>query len=489
MTTTDARGPTVSATDGALETHAALFFRCFAIVLFFDRAVRGTTDGPHVFVTSTCALALASFPQSRAALCLLASSHASWFIGGYAHSTMVHWAVGFLGTATVLLALLVHAPRMWRERVWPSNGELFSTLRPILCAIVLVGLPAAGFAKLNRGFLDPELSCGALYYSIQRTVFPYSLLPGTEWARAGAIGFTICAELVAPWFLLHRRTRPVAVVVVSTFLFVIGTNPENDLYEFSGLFLAYGLAFAPSAPLAEQSERLMGVFAKARSRLAQIDAVRVAGMGAVVVTALVAGDVGLHAHRLWVCRALFVVSVPLVASMVVRATWQARKTRASWPTLHPILVVVPLVYFINEALPYVGLSHMPSMKVAGNATFNVAFSDHVVVRRVPRFAFNRPVTILESNDDRMRRGATFPWIVFAHLMAERPNSDVRFRVDDLVEHVSRAGDDPRFQSTSWIVRFFHLGHISLFQTSTSCAYKRAQFVKAHPEKAHLLPGP
>lgn len=474
----------------ALDIQSALFFRCFAMVLFFDRAVRGTTHTWHVFVTTVFALAVVVNPRSRAAVFLLALSQASWFLKDYARDAMVHWGIGFLGCATVLLTLLALSPRAWRARQWPSNAEVFSTMAPVLRALFFIGLVSAGFAKLNGGFLDPKLSCGSLYYLFQRTFFPFTFLPADTWAQQGAIYFTVFAEFIAPFFLLIRFTRPFAVVVVATLLFMIGTNPENQLYEFAGLFLTYLLAFAPTEAFARLHMRVVSII----DLVSEFVRVRDYPRFLVVISAVAggfmvfAGDIKwLHLPRLWVCRALFAVTVPLVGQSVVRALWQSRSTRLQVIPPPIVLVVIPLLFFVNEALPFVGLPHMPTMTMAGNVNITAGFSDHKVVRHVPRFEFNRTVTIVKSNNARVGAGVTMPWLVFAHHLAERPATEVTFRVDGKEEHVTRSGDDPRFQSTSWLVPLFRLGPIHIHRGSAGCGNKRQLFLLNHPEKKDLLP--
>lgn len=483
--------PTASrGTSSALEDHAALYFRCFAMVLFFDRAVRGTTHSWHVFATTVFALAVIVNPRSRAALFLLAVSQATWFLNGYARDAMVHWGIGFLGCVTVLLALLASSGRAWRTRCWPSNVDLFATMAPALRAIFFIGLTSAGFAKLNGGFLDPKLSCGALYYTFQSTFFPFTFLPTDPWALKGAIAFTIFAELIAPFFLLVRFTRPFAVVVVATFLFMIGTNPENQLYEFAGLFLTYLLAFAPPERFSRLHREIASLLDLALSVLGMRNYPRVMLLLGTVIGGfmLFAGDIKwLHLPRLWVCRGLFVVVVPIIAASLARSLWFGRASRLQVIPRPLVLTLVPLFFLVNEGLPYVGLPHMPTMTMAGNVNINRGYSDHLLVKEVPPFDFNRLVTIRESNNARVGAGVTMPWLVFAHHLAERPETDVRFSIDGVEEHIPRSGADPRFQSTSWLVPIFRLGPTYVTRRSIGCGNKRQLFLQNHPEKKDLLP--
>jgi hypothetical protein len=474
----------------ASSTHAHLFFRCFAMVIFFDRAVRGTTHGWLAFAITCTALFVVVNPRSRAGLLALTLSHVVWFTKGYKNDAMVHWLIGFLGNATFLLAVLLLLVRSARARRWPTNVDVFRAAAPAIRMVFFIGLVSAGFAKMNGGFLNPKLSCGALYYLFQTTFFPFTILPTADWAQMGAISFTVVAEFVAPFFLLVRATRPFAVVVLVTFLFSIGTNPENQLYEFAGLFLVYLLAYLPTDAFAISLHRL---HASAQPRMRAARA-RIDGTVVVITLAIIggffvyAGDIAwLHLPRLWVCRALFAVTVPLLFTLGVRAFFRTRDRRLAFFPRHVALLVVPLFFFVNEALPYVGLPHMPTMTMAGNVNITAGFSDHRIVRQVPRFDFNRTVTIVKSNNARVGAGVTMPWLVFAHHLAERPNTEVTFKVDGKEEHVTRSGDDPRFQSTSWMVPLFRLGPIHIHRGSAGCGNKRQLFLINHPEKKDLLP--
>jgi hypothetical protein len=57
-----------------------------------------------------------------------------------------------------------------RRRDYPGDEEAFELLRPVLQVSLLLVYALAGFAKLNRDFLDPAVSCvGAMVGSLTRT--------------------------------------------------------------------------------------------------------------------------------------------------------------------------------------------------------------------------------------------------------------------------------------------------------------------------------
>src|SRR6185503_9362380 len=83
-----------------------------------------------------------------------------------------------------------------------------------------------------------SVSCGAIFYQYQRTTFPYSLLPGAEWAERAAIAAARGSELGGAPLLVHPRTRKLGALVAGVLLFLLGTNPVGRLYEFASIFLS-----------------------------------------------------------------------------------------------------------------------------------------------------------------------------------------------------------------------------------------------------------
>lgn len=405
--------------------------------MLYDRAVRGSTDsGWSAAIVACCALLVAN-PRSVGWAGLLAGVHLAWYVHGYVEQANVHWHVA----AMVHLALLlsIGAELVGARRV-PQLADLHPTLAPVLRAAFVILVFAGGFAKLNAGFLDPELSCAVALVEFQRTVFPLSLLPRWPWLDTAAIGLTLVAELGAPLMVLARLTRPLGLVITVFFFALVGVNPVNYLFEFAGEFLALALFFVPAATVAAG----LAVVVPAARRFVPARVLRWRWARFIAPLAMVAvawdrGPVDLRDARLALCRLSFVVGVGALAAIVGIGALRTRG--ASLPT-HSVLpkrglvLLVPLLLAAGEATPYIGLQHAPTMTMAGNLVISAAFSNHLVVSSVPTFDFNRVVRVVASSDPRLPRGTKRTWLAFSDWMARHPKAAVDYVVqgENAVQH-------------------------------------------------------
>lgn len=440
----------------------SLFFGIWAVVVFYDRAVRGTTDTWWSVAIVLCAGLVVMRPRAAGRVGLLSAVHLAWYVAGYTRRADVHWHVAALLHLSVLLALLLLG---LRHRRAPTFAELHPAIAPVARWIFVIGVLAAGFAKLNTGFVDPATSCAVDLFRYQRTVLPYALLPDAPWSRALAIVVTLMAELGAPLLLLCRATRPAGFVLTFGFFLLIGTNPVGYLYEFAGLFVALALFFA-GPDVVDQGLRTvaLGVRATMAPLLPVLVHLRLVRMpllllGAVAAGVLAFGSGPLDAHvlRLYVCRVVFVVG--LAGLSVVLIAGSRGRTSPRLPILpRPLLLLwVPAVFLAGEITPYIGLKHTPTMTMAANNALSTQFSNHLIVNPVPAWSFNRVVTIRHSSDRGLKAGFQMVWVAFASYLAAHPEATVRFEVDGKIETVTRVGDDPRFQRRSVLPALLRLG--------------------------------
>jgi hypothetical protein len=461
-----------AATHRAEGRQVALFFRCWAVVVFYDRAVRGTNDSAWSVAIVLAATAVVLWPESLAAVTALSAVHLTWYLQGYTARADMHWHVAallHLAVVTWVVGTLV------RQRRVPRVGDMHGALAPVARWLVVVGLFSAGFAKLNTGFLDPSTSCAVDMFLYQRTAFPYSLLPDAPWAYRAAMGLTLVSEMGSPLLLLWRRTRPAGFVLGFTFLFIIGTNPVGYLFEFAGLFLAMSLFFAAPDTIGRGLDEVgrflpTGWLPKktgSRGRAALTAAL----VACALVLALGWGRLDMRDLRLEVCRVVFVVGVLALSLVLVagRGRWPARALPlAPQPR---ILLLVPLIFLLGELTPYIGLKHAPTMTMAANLAVSSEFDNHLLVHPIPRWSFNRVVTIRSSSDKHLERGTRMVWLAFADYLAEHPRISVEFEVEGKVEQVARAGEDPRFQHPSMLPELLHLDDVRYPRASPKCSHR------------------
>jgi hypothetical protein len=151
-----------------------------------------------------------------------------------------HWLlVGFVAVAA-LLALTARDPWAW----------LSVTGRWILLGFYSF----AAFAKLNAGFLDPEVSCGVFYANESLASFGLPTFVGDSVLGTAAIVVPVLTELSVPALLAFTRTRRAGVLVALVFHTVISLDFAQHFYDFTAALVVLLCLFLPEATL----ERLEG---------------------------------------------------------------------------------------------------------------------------------------------------------------------------------------------------------------------------------------
>jgi hypothetical protein len=401
-----------------------LFAALWAVCLLFDLAGRGPASTPAAALVTASAAAVLLRPGSTA---LLAAAGALTVANVLTRPgfVFVHWYFDALVGAALALAWLERAVRGRTFRI--GEAEMLAAFAPAGRALVLMAIGFAGFAKLNTMFLDPADSCAVALYLAQSSAPGFSaVLPDATWARVGAIGLTLLAELGVPVMVLIPALRPVGFVVAAAFFFLLGINPIGHLYEFAGPMLALLVLFAADT-----------VPARVAARLQVPPALRYVAAGALVVLVLVAG------------RIVWWVGVPALLGLYLgHLPPLAERLRTPFRGGALLAWIPALLMLANEGIVYLGFSHNMTFTMASDLRAMGGRTNHVLVTP-PVLPGNRPVEILQTNDPFLRlvrkEDARIQWLGVRYRLHRAPDARVTFRVEgEEPETVARAGDDPRF---------------------------------------------
>lgn len=147
-----------------------------------------------------------------------------------------HWLLqGFLAL------IVIGAVLSGRGRAAAAVPRLLPAARLLLLAFYVF----AAFAKLNRDFFDPAVSCAVFY--LRESVGSWGALGLYDALPSGAD--TIVAVLVAgieltiPVLLIVRRTRHVGVLVAIGFHWVLAIDRSHQFFDFSSVLTALFLLF------------------------------------------------------------------------------------------------------------------------------------------------------------------------------------------------------------------------------------------------------
>jgi len=315
------------------------------------------------------------------------------------------------------------------RRLRIPGEELMARLEPVLRVELLVVYFFSFWHKLNRDFLDPQLSCGtALFAQLQRAV-PILPPPPADVA-ALSIYATLVLEAGIPLLLIVRRTRALGVVVGWLFHFILGVG---GFYSFSATMMALLLLYAPptlSERLAEQWPRLS---------LWRSDAWRpiggtiwgVAGVLLAIwyVTHREPSDsMVIDAARLWrygldpvFWHVFWLYLFPLAAfAYLMRTGTESIPLSELLVGPHRRYLVLPLVLVVNGLSPYLGLKTETSFAMYSNLRTEGGESNHLVMRRPFYIAPYQAdlVRIVETSDPYLQQFAN----------AQRPLPFIQLRI-------------------------------------------------------------
>ena len=291
-----------------------------------------------------------------------------------------------------------------RTQGLPDAGVLFEQIAPFFAVQLLLVYAVAAVAKLNTGFLDPDITCAA---SMSGRL-PWSQLSfmAGSWRVVASIWGTVVIEVALPILLTVRRSRMVGLVLGGVFHAVLGLAGN---VPFSALALALFVTFLPpDTPsklftLATTHPGLVR-WAGRTGRMSRSVAAFPVAVGCWLLGAAIFPDEpGTGPTLLSHGMGLFVVAAfaggILVVLGLARGGSHSHSAR-SFRIHHSVFVAGILLMVLNSASPYVGLKTDSSLTMFSNLHTEGDQWNHLLIPEAVRvFPYqDHPVRILASND-------------------------------------------------------------------------------------------
>ncbi len=393
----------------------AVFASLFAGATILDHAQLGTEFGANAGTLAIGAgIAVLLRPAALAPFTVLLVAQAAYFAAAFPKVSNLGLTHLFLCTTTLCgLGLLL--ARRGAERT--DGGHLLATVEPALRLELLVLYFWSFWHKLNADFFDPEISCAVDLY--EKVRFGLSFLPLPEGKSIATLLMvaTLAIEGGLVVLLALRRTRSAGVALGTLFHLVLGFG---YFYAFSAGSIAVLFLFAPEA-LAE--------------RVAALHTLRSARLHTLAIVLLIAAVALLRAAYSWhperallenlagidrlgnqFCQRLWWLYVPVAAC--IAASVFARSTVGARELLVPsrrVLLVFPILFFLNGVSPYVGFKTESSFAMYSNLRTEGGRSNHFLVRTpLDLFDYQRDlVQIRSSSHPDLARwsGRTVPFVL------------------------------------------------------------------------------
>ncbi|WP_028923209.1 hypothetical protein [Pseudonocardia acaciae] len=332
----------------------------------------------------------------------------------------------------VALAFGGAAARAWarRNRADGRGGFLvrwFQAARTPAMLTLLVVYLFTVFHKLNTAFFDPATSCaGALLGNmIKDNGLAIGVDPAVVWVAA--IG-TVLVETAILVLLAVPRTRRWGLLLGIGFHLVLA---PASFWDFATMVFALYLLFVPTRVFAGLAPRAV------RARRIALIAFGVHLLLSVAVSlsggASANSLFGLRSHTL-IVLAWYVAVIPMLVALLRacfadRGPWPGYRLRPAW------LLVVPLLAFVNGAVPYLGLKTVSSYNMFSNLHTEQGATNHllpglvglqlapyqldtVTLTRVDLRTDQNTGPVSEPNWVREKPPTTVPWLELRLLVAD-----------------------------------------------------------------------
>jgi hypothetical protein len=306
-----------------------------------------------------------------------------------------HWLIEFFANLCLLATagtLMVSAGRgasglgQASPRDAAFTGRLVEHAAPALRGVLLLAYGWAAFAKLNRDFVDPAVSC-ASQFSLD--LVRHLGLPLIGWVSgpAGALAGwgTAAIELSVLLLLAVRGTRVLGVALGLLFHFLLVVDPLAITYDFSSALYALFLLFLPASFVFRM--RLLVELAGDSPRAVRTRQILV-GAGALFLLGAAAPSVPWLAVPHLVGRKVLWLLFALMFLASFVGAWRAVGWRPGSDTggaasrRRPPLATAPVLALVllNGLAPYLGLKTAVTFTMYSNLRVEGGVSNHFLVR-------------------------------------------------------------------------------------------------------------
>ncbi|MBZ0332389.1 DUF393 domain-containing protein [Halomonas sp. ANAO-440] len=342
------------------------WFGLFAILhvfIYYFRYTPGVLH-PPMLVMAACGLALIVRPGSVRVFVILVLAMAlnAWLQAPLSSNHTIlknFW----------LLGLLLGGGYAWLRGV--GFEMFFRQVRPIGQALLVVMYFFGVFHKINADFLDPEVSCAVELWRVMPSFLSWL---DALWFHYLAIYGTLVIEAAIIVALLIPRTRHLGIVAGIGFHGLLALSGYAMYAVFSTLTILLHLLFlSPDGARRIVDSPFWQIIDRALRKPVYV----VLLTCVFVLIALAAQDQDyIQVSYLWL-----MIAAPLLGCIVVYGKGEDHQP-VFWSRWH-WLNIVSLAFFLNGAMPYLGLKTAQTMNMFANLRLEGGVSNHLVFREPP----------------------------------------------------------------------------------------------------------
>ena len=317
-------------------------------------------------------------------------------------------------------------------------------LRPTIGWSLVALYAAAGFHKLNTGYLNKDESCSLLMLDKLASRGGLDVDPsGSSWLALGLLA-TVAWEFGAPVALMAPRTRRLGVLIAVA---AHGALATISLHDFSAIALACLTLFMPPAIWDRLSRPVAAI---------RVLAITI-GCGA-IASALIFGRVR---HVVGVAGMLLVGLLAILLAVACLWHWHEEHEegeRQKRVQLNHFVGVVLVLAF--AALPYVGLRTGGTFNMFSNARTELGVENHLLLPDLSIFGYQDDVVEILETDAWWKGeplgGLAFPVVEFEDFRISAKEWDepvsMRYRYEGVEYDTDDLGMESPVADVGWFER-------------------------------------
>lgn len=288
-----------------------------------------------------------------------------------------------------VLAMLLGGLYAWIRGI--GFEDFFRNIRPVGQSLLLIMYFYGVFHKINSGFLDPEVSCAVDLW--RAMPFFLSWLDVT-WFYYVAIYGVLVIEAMIIAALLFSGTRHAGIVIGILFHGLLALSGYAMYAVFSTLTISLHVLFlTPDGALNAVKSPLWRVYDDFVKKPLLVFAV-ILVFAAIAFSAIMRDFSGVS--YIW-----GVLISPLVVSIALYGSGRLHQpviwSRWRWVN------VVSLAFFVNGAMPYMGLKTAQTLNMFANLRLEGGVSNHLIMHRAPSlFHYLDDLAKVQSADPELR---------------------------------------------------------------------------------------
>ncbi len=369
---------------------------------------------------------------------------------------------------TGMLLSFLHVFIQQRHVLHITPGDFYASFAPFGKAMLAIMYFYGVFHKLNTDFLNPDTSCAITLWELYPLPFG---LTDAWWAHYLAIYSALIIETAIIVMLFIPRLKYLGLLLGLGFHFLLGINGYRFFVAFSSMTFSLHFLFLSADFVSKVQNGKIGLhILKKRWIYPSL----VLGLLAIYGSIRALDLMSFYYATL---TFFILVSVSIIVAVAIYGRSDTVRPEYTWRGLltpHPALHLLSVLFFINCAMPFIGLKTQQNLNMFSNLYTERGQTNHIILTTPPYlFDFqNDIVRILHSNAEGFLyvrdQGLLIPYFEFRRILNQISEENRKLLVltyerNGKIEAISPGGNtepDVFKPISPWLKDWFHFRFVA-----------------------------